>query len=131
LESPRQLQEQFNRRLYDIGSTDELAKAKFADFLGKFTMEEMLVITLDSAPAESGCLKPWTAVFLQEDRSMAFTGKETAENSDQHVVIAARAEALACEHLCEKASAPRSTPPLTFVYQTEVSDFMEPIKNGR
>jgi hypothetical protein len=89
--------------LYDISSTFEPAKAKFMDFLGKFALEEMLVITLGLAPAESGCLKPWAAAFLREDRTMMFTGQETAGKPSQQVVIAALAEALAWEHPREKA----------------------------
>jgi hypothetical protein len=84
---------------------------------------------LGSDPEESGCLRPWAAVFLQEDRRMVFTGKETAERPDQHVVIAA--QAVAWELPREKAPDPRSTAPRAFVYLMGVSDFIDLIKNGR
>jgi hypothetical protein len=69
-ESPKQLQEQFSWRPYEISSTIEPAKAKFTDFLGHFTMEEILAITLGLASADSWCLKPraaGTAGIVEKD----------------------------------------------------------------
>jgi hypothetical protein len=40
--NPKQPQEQFNRRLYEISSLVEPAQAKFPSFLGQFTTEEHL-----------------------------------------------------------------------------------------
>jgi hypothetical protein len=93
-ESPRKLQEKFGRRLYEISSLVDPDKARFASFLGQFTTEEMLTITLRLATAESASLKPLAAVFFQEDRKMVATGRETAEGSDQYVAIPALSGAL-------------------------------------
>jgi hypothetical protein len=94
-------------------------------------MEEMLVITIGLSPAESGCLKPWAADFLQDDRTMVFTGKGTAKEPDQYVLIAAVTEALAWERPREKTSESRITADRTFICSMEVSDFMGLIKTGK
>jgi hypothetical protein len=57
-EEPRQIHEQFNRRIFEISSRVEPANAKFAEFLGRYSEEEVITITLGLAPAESGCFRP-------------------------------------------------------------------------
>jgi hypothetical protein len=75
-EGPRQLQEQFNRRLTDIGSLVEPVQAKVPEFLGNFAKGDVLVSTIGPVPAESGCFNLWAVVLVQGNRKMAFTGKE-------------------------------------------------------
>jgi hypothetical protein len=81
--NPKQLQEQFNWRLYEIIPLVGPAKAKFPSFLGQFATEEPLVVTVGSAPVDSCRLKPWPSVVLQEERRMARTGSESADKTDQ------------------------------------------------
>jgi hypothetical protein len=45
------------------------------DILGPYTQEEMVAIRLGLAPAESGCLKPWSVGFIQQDRRKVLTEK--------------------------------------------------------
>jgi hypothetical protein len=92
------MQEQLNRRIYQLSSRVEPANAKFAEFLGQFTKEEIVIITLGFVPAESGCWRPWAAVFVQEGRRMALTGKEVPETSDQQIVHTALQGAFTWEH---------------------------------
>jgi hypothetical protein len=46
-ENPRQLREQFNRRLADISSLVEPVQAKFPEFLGNFVKDDVLALQSD------------------------------------------------------------------------------------
>jgi hypothetical protein len=55
-ENHKQLQGQSNRRLYEISSLVDPAKAKLTGFLGRSRIDETVVVTVGFAPAESNCL---------------------------------------------------------------------------
>jgi hypothetical protein len=76
----------------------EPANAKVADFLGFCTKDEKVVITLSLALAESGCHKPWAAVFVQQDQEMVLTGRSDLELPDERVLMSALWNALRWEH---------------------------------
>jgi hypothetical protein len=57
--------------------------------VGLFAKEEALVITIGLAMEHSGCFKPSTIVFAQQDRRMVLTGKDTPDRTDQQVVLGA------------------------------------------
>jgi hypothetical protein len=77
-EGPRQLQKQFNRRLAGISSMIEPIQAKFPEFLGEFSCDELLISTVGLSPADSGCFNPWAVVLAPGDRKAVFTGKESS-----------------------------------------------------
>jgi hypothetical protein len=62
---PRQLQEQFNRRLADISSMVEQVQAKFPESFGNLVKDIVLVSTIGISPAESGCYSSLTVVLIQ------------------------------------------------------------------
>jgi hypothetical protein len=93
-EGPRKLQEQFNRRLADISSMIEPVQAKFPEFLGKFSCDELPVSTIGLAQTESECFNPWAVVVVQSDRKTAFTGKESSALTKTQTAICALYAAL-------------------------------------
>jgi hypothetical protein len=105
--------------------------AKLTEFLGLFTKEEVVAITIGLSPAESGCFKQWGVVFVQQDRRMALTGKDGPDRSDQQVILGALWSALTWEHPCEKTPGPRTWAPISFIYRMRITDIMDSIKTGR
>jgi hypothetical protein len=128
-ENPKQQQEQFNPRLYEISSLVDPTKPKIGSFLGNFSNEEMVIATVGVAPAESSCLRPWATVFMQENRCMVKTGWESADKDYQYVAVAALSETLSWTHPREVEA--QSLAPRTVIYPMEAAEFMELVKIGR
>jgi hypothetical protein len=58
-EGRRQAQEQFSRRISEVSSKVEPQNAKCAAFLAQYSKEEMVDITLGSAPVASADFRPF------------------------------------------------------------------------
>jgi hypothetical protein len=128
-DNPMQLQEQVNRRLHEISSIVEPAKAKFPKFLGHFTTSERLVATVGIAPADTSCQKPWASVMMQEDRGMVRTGSETGDKADQYVASVDFSAALSRIHPREVEE--QKLAPRTVIYPMEAVEFMVVVKAGQ
>jgi hypothetical protein len=124
-ERPRQIQRQLNRRIFEISSRVGPANNKFAEPLSQSSKEEVSVITLGLAPAESGCFKPRAVVLVRQDRRITLTGKG----------IRHRTNRLSSQpfgrNSPEKTPSPRLWAPRTFIYPMEIVDIMELVKSGR
>jgi hypothetical protein len=137
---------------YELSSRVEPANAKFVGFLGQFSKEETVIITLGLARAESGSFRAWAAVFcitftwsgsfrapvsaavfVQEGSRIALTGKEVPETLDQQVALSVllHVGALTWEHPSDKTPDRRFWAPVTFIYPMEIADMMDLIKGGR
>jgi hypothetical protein len=101
----------------------EPVKAKLSRFLGHFTTNEMLILTVGIASANTSCVKPWASVMLQEDQRVVRTGSELGDKTDQYVAAVSWTHPLEDE---EQKLAPR-----TVIYPMESSEFMDLVKAGQ
>jgi hypothetical protein len=128
-EAPRKTHEQLNRRIAEIRSKIEPLNAKLANFLARYSNEEMVAITLGFAPVQSGCFKLWSMVLYHGGRRMTPTGKESPELQKEQAAFADILSALTWEHPREKTPDPAQWDPRTVM--TEVAGMTDAVRTGR
>jgi hypothetical protein len=129
--SPKQPQEQFNRRLADISSLAEPVHAKFPEFLGNFAKNKVLVFTIDLSPAETGCFSSWALVLIPGGRKMAFAEDDDPTLTKEQATICGLLAALSWECPREKDPDPTLWAPRTILYPMEIAELMHNIRNGQ
>jgi hypothetical protein len=128
---PRDVQEQVNRRIAEIGSRVEPLNVKIADFLAHYSKEEIVAITLGLAPVETECHRMWAIVIHQEGRRMVLAGREAAEKTKEQAALAGLVAALTWEHTKERVADPVQWAPRMIVYPEEAERVMERVRDRK
>jgi hypothetical protein len=110
----------------------EPVQAKFPEFLGKFSCDELLVQTIGRSQAESGCFNRWAVVLVQCDRNKAFMGKESSALAKVQTAIRALHAAFGWYHPRERDpdTGLVSWTPRTIIYPMGIAGIVSNIRTG-